>query len=656
MIPDLGWARRLRLALTQTRALYFRSFPLKGGVLTLCSMNTPLRLLLPRRRIALLLALVLASCSGPQLEILNRPVTATKNDRALRDSKNQADGTLATLRTENLLQTYREHPQQAIVTLAQRHQQAPTAARRQALGEMLSDTGDELLADNRAQALGYYLDGARLCEKGALQAVSSNPNSPDRTIYNYCAGRVARILREGAPQGNSTLTAPGALHTFQLGIAQGKGHIHPASLDLLVPSSWMDITYLKVPRIAQTGFGLAMVGHQDGTPERIAAAPLMTGAGFSLALNATLRFSGGRATLVLTDSMMRSKDTISGHSVPLAADYTVPIGFTYGQRRIGLTKILGTLRPAKFEDTIGLLAIEPYRKDKIPLILVHGILSSAESWMPFANLLRADPVLRERYQLIFFNYPTGNTLSRNSGELREALSQFQKTYDPHRNNPAMRKMVILGHSMGGILSNMQIRTSQGEVEAQLFDKPLTDIDIDKAERHSIKSKLRFDANPDITRAIFIATPHRGSAFAANPIGQFGAWLIRLPFDLVDTLVGDITVIDAMTDVAQEASQRPRNSVTSLRPDNPILPIILSLPTNDGFPIHSIIAQRNPEIPKLEGTDGVVPYTSAHLDNAQSEVVVLNTSHRVVPETEESINEVLRILYKHLGMTRKDPSK
>jgi hypothetical protein len=133
-------------------------------------------------------------------------------------------------------------------------------------------------------------------------------------------------------------------------------------------------------------------------------------------------------------------------------------------------------------------------------------------------------------------------------------------------------------------------------------------------------------------------------------------LIRLPFDLVDTLVGDITVIDAMTDVAQEASQRPRNSVTSLRPDNPILPIILSLPTKDGFPIHSIIAQRNPEHPKLEGTDGVVPYTSAHLDKAQSEVVVLNTSHRVVPETEESINEVLRILYKHLGMTRKDPSK
>jgi len=615
-------------------------------------MTPPLHLPLPLRPVALLLALVVVSCSGPQMQILNRPLTATKNDQALRNSKKQADGTLVTLRAENLLQIYREHPQQAIVTLAQRHQQAPTAARRHALGEMLSDTGDELLPDNRARALGYYLDGARLCEKGALQAVNSNSNSPDRTIYNYCAARVARILREGSNQGNASLTAQGALNTYTLGVDQSKTSIHPASLDLLVPSSWVDVHDFEMPQIEQAGFGLAMVGHRNSTPERSAKEPLMPGSGFALSLNATLRFSGKRATLVLTDSMMRSQDTFAGQTVPLAANYTVPFGFVYGNRRIGLTKVLATLRPDKYKDTIGLFAIEPYREDKIPLILVHGLLSTAEAWMPFSNLLRADPVLREKYQLLFFNYPTGSAVSKNSFELREALSQFQKTYDPHRNNPAMRNMVILGHSMGGLLSNMQIRTSQGEVEAQLFKKDLDDIDIDEAERNSIESMLQFNANPDITRAVFIAAPHRGSEFATNPIGQFGAWLIRLPFDLVDTIFGDIIVVNAMTDVAQEASQRPRNSVTSLRPDNPILPIIISLPTNEGLPMHTIIGQRDPDKPMLEGSDGVVPYTSAHLDNAKSEVVVLGTNHREVPERDECVNEVLRILYKHVGLTKK----
>jgi len=57
-------------------------------------MTPPLHLPLPLRPVALLLALVVVSCSGPQMQILNRPLTATKNDQALRNSKKQADGTL----------------------------------------------------------------------------------------------------------------------------------------------------------------------------------------------------------------------------------------------------------------------------------------------------------------------------------------------------------------------------------------------------------------------------------------------------------------------------------------------------------------------------------------------------------------------------------
>jgi pimeloyl-ACP methyl ester carboxylesterase len=588
------------------------------------------------------------------METLNRPVTATKTAQAVRSSKEQTDGTLATLRTENLLQTYRKTPQQAIVTLAQRYQQAPSAPRRQALGEMLSDTGDELLPDDRNRALGYYLDGARLCQNGALKKVHSKAKSSDRTTYNYCSGRVARILREGGPQGNATLIAQGPLKTYQLGVAKGRTSVHPASFDLLIPSSWVDIKDLKVPRVTQGGFGLAMVGHQKATAERIKNSPFAGGAGIAIALNATLRFSGNRATLVLTDAMIRSNETISGQTVPLAADYTVPFRFIYGQRRIGLIKIMGALRPAKFENTIGLFAIEPYREDKIPLILVHGLLSTAETWIPFANLLRADPMLREKYQIILYNYPTGNTLGKNSRKLRNELLAFQRTYDPKRRNPTMRNIVILGHSMGGILSNIQIRSTEGQLEHVFFKKGLNDIDIKESKRAAIAALLEFEANQDITRAVFIAAPHRGSQFAANPIGQFGAWLIRLPFDMIDTILGDINMVNAMTDVAQEASQRPRNSVSALRPDNPLLPALLNLPTRNNFPIHTIIAQRDPNNPTEEGSDGVVPYTSAHIKEATSELVVLNTNHREVPETDECVNEVLRILYKHVGLTRKAP--
>lgn len=600
----------------------------------------------------LLLVLVLGACSGPKMEILDRPVTATKTGQALRSSKKQTDSTLATLRTENLLQTYRKTPQQAIVSLAQRYQQTPSTSRRKALAEMLSDTGNELLSEDRDRALGCYLDGARLCQKGALEDVYSSGESSDRTLYNYCSGRVARILREAGLQGNATLIAPGLLKTYQLAVAKGRARVHPASFDILIPSSWVDIKGLKVPRVAQGGFGLTMVGHQKATAERIEKSSLARGSGISIPLNATLRFSGNRATLVLTDAMMRSNEKISGQTVPLAADYTAPFGFIYGQRSIGLSKIMGALRPAKFEDTIGLFAIGPYREDKIPLILVHGLLSTAETWIPFANLLQADPVLREKYQILLYNYPTGNTLGKNAQELRRELLDFQKTHDPNRSNASMRNMVILGHSMGGILSNMQIRSSEQQLEELFFKKGLSDLNLMEGKKARIQALLEFEANEDITRAVFIAAPHRGSQFATNPIGQFGAWLIRLPFDVIDTILGDIDIVNAMTDVAQEASQRPRNSVSALRPDNPLLPALLELPTRNNLPMHTIIGQRNPKKPTEKGSDGVVPYTSAHLKSASSELVVLNTSHREVPLTDECVNEVLRILYKHVGLARK----
>ena len=602
----------------------------------------------------LLLVLTLGACSGPKMEILDRPVTETKSGQAFRSSKKQTDSTLATLRTENLLQAYRKTPQQAIVSLAQRYQQAPSASRREALGEMLSDTGDELLPEDRDRALGYYLDGARLCQDGALKDSHSQEESPDRATYNYCSGRVARILREGGTHGNASLIAPGPLKTYQLAVARGRSRVHPASFDVLIPSSWVDIKGLKVQRVAQAGFGLSMVGHQKATDERIKKSPLAKGAGIAIPLNATLRFSGNRATLVLTDAMMRSNENISGKTLPLAADYTVPFGFIYGQRSIGLSKIMGALRPAKFENTVGLFATEPYREDKIPLILVHGLLSTAEAWIPFANLLRADPLLREKYQTLLYNYPTGNSLGKNAQELRGELLAFQKAYDPKRSNPAMRNMVILGHSMGGILSNMQIRSSEQQLEEIFFKKGLSDLNIMEGKKARIQALLEFEANQDITRAVFIAAPHRGSQFATNPIGQFGAWLIRLPFDMIDTILGDIDIVNAMTDVAQEASQRPRNSVSALRPDNPLLPALLELPTRNNLPIHTIIGQRNPKKPTEEGSDGVVPYTSAHLKGVSSELVVLNTKHREVPMTDECVNEVLRILYKHVGRTRKAP--
>jgi hypothetical protein len=229
--------------------------------------------------------------------------------------------------------------------------------------------------------------------------------------------------------------------------------------------------------------------------------------------------------------------------------------------------------------------------------------------------------------------------------------EFQQTNDPRRRNPRMRNMVILGHSMGGIISNMQIRDSGDRLYKGVFTKNLEELKLDAEREDEVRRLAFFKANSDIDRALLLASPLRGSAFATNKVGRFGAWLIRMPFNLVDAVLGDIELIGAMTDAAKNSSQRPSNSVNGLRPDNATLQNVLDSPVRRGVSIHSIVAVKDPKDPLLESSDGVVPYPSAHLDEAVSEKVIMDANHRSMVVKDETIEEILRILYMHAGVKR-----
>lgn len=596
----------------------------------------------------LLTALVCASCAGPKAIVLDRPVEMTKTKRSLTNSFALEIGNRRTLRTDGLLDLYRSNPDEATRSLATLHQREPTEARRRALAEMCSDSGDRRSAEAPESALGYYLDAAHLTEQAALAAIGREGESFDRLLYNYSSARVARILRARPATGPPTLTPPGVLRDWKLDLSRERAATDPRDFDVLTQVSWLKTKGIKWEEVRQDGFGVAMVGHISASPERKAADPLLPANGYGFPLNASLRFSGNRATLVLQNLMTSATTRLAGRELPLAGDFSAALAFLYHDQGFPDNKLAALFRPANYEQSIRMFAVEPFREDKIPLVLVHGLMSTAEGWLPFLNLLRADPVMRERYQVILFNYPTGNMISRNAADLRANLDQFRNTVDPGRRIPNMRKMVIVGHSMGGIISNTVVRSSGDRLYEKFFNEDLQDLDLAPEKEKMIRDLAFFEANPDIDRAILIAAPLRGSSFASNRIGQLGAWLIRLPFNIVDSVLGDIKVVDALTDVAQEASQQPKNSVNSLRTDNPALPAFVSLPVREGVDIHSIIAQRNVNAPKEQATDGLVTYDSAHLDNATSELVVLHANHRSILENDEAIQEVWRILRLHAG--------
>jgi pimeloyl-ACP methyl ester carboxylesterase len=232
----------------------------------------------------------------------------------------------------------------------------------------------------------------------------------------------------------------------------------------------------------------------------------------------------------------------------------------------------------------------------------------------------------------------------NALELRQELEKTIHDVDPHDHDFATRHIIVLGHSMGGLMAHTLVSSSGNSVWASVFAVPPQQLNGDPQTIRQIKDALMFRRNPSVVRAIFVASPHRGSKLAESWIGRVGASLIRLPSTLQSAFVA----------VATENPQAPTpeaaafgkgfnfSSVRALSPNEPALRALAELPIR--VPFHSIIGQRNAG-PFETSSDGVVRYTSAHLDGAASELVV-RSGHNVC-ENRDAQREVIRILRMEL---------
>jgi hypothetical protein len=82
----------------------------------------------------------------------------------------------------------------------------------------------------------------------------------------------------------------------------------------------------------------------------------------------------------------------------------------------------------------------------------------------------------------------------------------------------------------------------------------------------------------------------------------------------------------------------------MNPNNRFIRALSEIPLADGVVAHSIIAVQG-DGPIEEGDDGVVKYTSAHIDGVASEKIV-RSSHSTQGHP-ETIQEIKRILFERL---------
>ena len=295
----------------------------------------------------------------------------------------------------------------------------------------------------------------------------------------------------------------------------------------------------------------------------------------------------------------------------------------------------------------GIFTLQPYRPGKIPVVLVHGTASSPARWAELINELNGDPKIRERFQIWLFIYDSGRGVGYSAGRLRKALTNTVHELDPEGKDPALQKMVVIGHSQGGLLTKLTAVDSGTKFWDLISDKPFEQMKLGPEAREFIQQSAFFTPLPFVKRVVFISTPQHGAMLAASQfVTGLAAKLVNLPITVVNTtaLMAQIATASGDEKVAAMLS-RPMTSIDTMNPNNPALQVLASIPVAPGIPAHSIIAVEG-DGPKEEGDDGVVAYKSAHIDEAVSEFVVRwNHSCQGQPEV---IEEIKRILFEHLA--------
>ena len=285
--------------------------------------------------------------------------------------------------------------------------------------------------------------------------------------------------------------------------------------------------------------------------------------------------------------------------------------------------------------------LEPYDPNKIPVLMVHGMLSSPLAWREVTNDIRGNARLRDAFQVWYHVYPTGSPILHSAAELRGSLLDLRRKLDPRGDDPAMQDMVVVGHSLGGILAKTLVQDSGNAVWDALLDKPIGEVEVAAEDREKVRRMLFFERLPFVKRLVFISVPHRGSEFADSIIGKFGANLIAVPRGMVAL---DDRLRAALGGALRDEAGTGASAVEALSPRNPVRRALCGLPIPASVPFHSIMGDVTGKMGP-GGTDGFVDYDSAHLDAAASELVV-NCGHRASVE-HATVAEVLRILRCHL---------
>ena len=429
------------------------------------------------------------------------------------------------------------------------------------------------------------------------------------------------------------------------------------SLEHFVPAANLEVRGLS-NRYRQAGIGAALaaslVGIETASGPGAKRIPLQLKVPVTTFLRlehprAQLRSNVLHGQLELYAPERAETVTVNGRERPLEYEPSVALAYTLESSRAYAFEITGFMREAlrsyipQSRTQDGLFFLTPPRMDRIPLVLVHGTASSPARWAELINELAADPRIRPYYQIWLFIYDTGNPVAYSGGRLRQALENVVHELDPERKAPALQRMVVMGHSQGGLLTKLTAIDSGTRFWDNISKTPLDQLTMEPETRELFHRSLFVTPLPFVKRVIFISTPHHGSYQAALRLGRLSSWLVSLPGDLTKRTLNTFT--QNQDKVLVQKMEKLPTSVDNMNPSHPFIKTLAAIPVAEGVAAHSIIPVLG-DGPITSGDDGIVKYESAHIEGVESELVV-RFGHSVQGHP-KAIEEIRRILIEHLN--------
>jgi pimeloyl-ACP methyl ester carboxylesterase len=480
------------------------------------------------------------------------------------------------------------------------------------------------------RALGGYLAVAH----SAYDELGRHPSDRGaRDLYNFAVARCLGVI-ERAPLDpwNKSLSVPSPDGDYLVTtIRHGGAERDPAGYRIIPADSIVvgGAYFEKRSTVEGVGAPVVAVGREAKTDFRKSfATPRVYAAATGI-----IRFGDHRrAQIEFIEPFATDHVDLGGHKLPLAADFTAPLAVGFVSERPDKLGLIRLLRPEKYADTARLMRLQPYDPGLTPVIFVHGLQDTPASWAPMINALRDDPELRRRYQFWVYSYPSGYPYPYSAALFRQELDGIARAFPNHK------RIVLVGHSMGGMISRLMLTDAGDKIWLNYFGKPPAQMPVHGRERQILEESLIFNHRPKVQRVVFMSTPHRGSDLASGWLGRMAAKLVTMPL-MVATL--PIRAIAAATAEPEEFHlKRMPNSIDTLSPKNRFVREVDKLPLAPGIPYSSIIGDRGRgDTP--QSSDGVVAYWSSHLDGAQSELIV--PSNHSSPLNPQAIAEVERIL-------------